>query len=170
MPSYELSSETLKSKFKSKLNNFPLGGMVGRLSQNMGFRVLAHLLEALGKTFAQIFFQIFLYGSMQFLMGFLNIELILWGHSTLVEFGSKYLKKSLLCLASFSSAKFLADREWMMELFLISDFVENYLLYRLKPTAPLTDVLLLRKLKNTKIMKFQQKTRILWETMSVYQL
>ena len=106
MPSYELSFETLKSKFKSKLNNFPLGGMVGRLSQNMGFRVPIHILVVLGKTYAQIFFQMFLYGSMWFLMGYLKMNSDLWSHCTLVHFGSKYLKKSPIRKVEFSSVKF----------------------------------------------------------------
>jgi len=83
-----------KSKFKSKLNNFPISDMADRLSQDIDFRALLHLLEALSKIYAQIFFQMFLYRSMQFFMGFLKMKSDLWGHAILIHFGSKYVKNS----------------------------------------------------------------------------
>jgi len=58
--------------------------MSSQLLQHMDFRVQNHTLETFANSYAQPGFQMFLHRSMQFLMGFLNIELILWGHSTLV--------------------------------------------------------------------------------------
>jgi len=55
-----------------------------QLLQHMDFRVQNRTLETFAKSCAQPGFQIFLYRPMQFLMGFLNIESILWGYPILV--------------------------------------------------------------------------------------
>ena len=153
-PSVEPPFETLEFKFKSKLKNFPMSDVTGRLSQNMGFRVPVHILVVLGKTYAQIFFQMFLYGSMWFLMGYLKMNSDLWSHCTLVHFGSKYLKKSPIRKVEFSSVKFWCSSEWLTKLFLINSFVENLFPYRLRQTASQTDEPALRKVKNTGTIEF----------------
>jgi len=55
-----------------------------QLLQHMDFRVQNRTLETFAKSYAPPDLQIFLYRPMQFLMGFLNIELILWGYPILV--------------------------------------------------------------------------------------
>jgi hypothetical protein len=84
MSLYELPFEALKSEIKSILIAFLMSEMSSQLLQHMDFRVQNHTLVTFAKSSAQPRFQIFLYRSMQFLMGFLNIESILWGFPILV--------------------------------------------------------------------------------------
>ena len=86
MSLYELPFEPLKSYIKLKLIASLMSEMSSQLLQHMNFRVQNHTLVTFAKSYAQLGFQIFLYRSMQFLMGFLNIESILWGYRILVYF------------------------------------------------------------------------------------
>jgi hypothetical protein len=110
MSLYELPFEPLKSYIKLKLIASLMSEMSSQLLQHMNFRVQNHTLVTFAKSSAQFCFHIFLYTSMQFLMGFLNIEWILWGYPILVYFDSKYLKKFTFMFGKFVYCKIFNGR------------------------------------------------------------
>ena len=130
--------------------------------------LVIHHLRVFATSNAQTIFQIFLYGSMQFFMGFLKMKSEFWYRVISVDFCSRYWKKVKFQKSNFCSADFLVTGYKAIIRSLLSSFVENYFLYLLRPAEAQTVKVMLRKLKNTKNTQFSRKMCTFSKVLSVF--